>query len=483
MKIRLLIVMILTASCYSQKPFLEIDLKEMQSDWNIKDAYLIEDKNTKECYTIFEEDKVTYGLKFDTNKSMVGNLKSDGVKRKYKEIVGHIVKDDKILLIQMNNKGNKFAYIQYDFKTGKTTEAEYDIKDRSDRFVESYVTSDRCIIYTTNVSSRVLKKWEYYINGTYKVKTINTASQFELNGLDDNNLDSFLVEPDVLSLTIDMVKVNNKIPNNIVITSNPNKMYEFDNSFIWTLDGELEYTILLYFNYPNFEPKMRLIPKTQLNQKLGGKSNSYLFEDKIAQIMSNNKELIIDIKRLNSPEIPIKTLRVEKKEDIPFKNSPILQEGSTYSFGNTREMEKTSKLLRKMSSEDNGISVYRKNDRYHVTIGGKREQVTGGAPMMLPGFGGMPVGQFGAMTVSFNPTFYAYGMYSNTDSTRIECLFDENFNHVEGEIDENIFDRINDFKDLNDDIISVESVTYLEGKIIFGYLDKTKEKYIFKVFE
>ncbi|MFD0931789.1 hypothetical protein ACFQ0R_04165 [Psychroflexus salinarum] len=483
MKANFILLLLFVNTCFGQYPFLEINASDIQSRWKIQDAYLIEDSKTNSYYAILEEDKVTHGFKFDSIGTLVNRITSEGLKRKYKEIIGHIIKNNKLLLIQKNDKGNKFAYIQYDFTTGKTKEAEYDIEKRTDRFVESYCTSDRCIIYTIDISNNnSLKKWEYKIDGKSSVKEIFLTKQLRMSGIKDNYLSSYIIEAKGFTSNIDLVKVNNKIPNNIEITANPNKMYEYENGFVWTLDGDLEHTILLNFDYPEFEPKVRIIKKSRLKNEWGGKSNSFLFEDKIAQVMSNNKELIVDIKSIEQPEDLIKTLRVGKKEEIEFKNSQILQEGSMYSFGSTRKMEKTSKLLRKMSSQDNGISINRNKDKYHITIGGIRKQTSGGG-MMMPGFGAVPMGTFGAMTVSFNPTFYAYGLYSNTGSTRIECLFDKEFNHSEGEIEKNVFDRIDDYKEVNERNIKVESITYFNNRVILGYLSLREDRYLFKSFD
>ena len=57
-------------------------------------------------------------------------------------------------------------------------------------------------------------------------------------------------------------------------------------------------------------------------------------------MVSNNKELKVEFKSLHNPNKVFKTLYVGKEDKINFKNSPILQEGSAYSFGGKREMEK-----------------------------------------------------------------------------------------------------------------------------------------------
>ena len=74
-------------------------------------------------------------------------------------------------------------------------------------------------------------------------------------------------------------------------------------------------------------------------------------------------------------------------------------------------------------------------------------------------FGGIPIGSFGAATVFFNPAQIAFNSFSNNKTTRIEGLFDENFDHILGEIKENAFDKIKEFPSNN------------KGSTVFKYKD------------
>lgn len=141
----------------------------------------------------------------------------------------------------------------------------------------------------------------------------------------------------------------------------------------------------------------------------------------------------------------LKELGIKKEEVIVFKNTPIIQEGT--SFGNnTRVLKTTSQFLRKVSRGDIGISTYLYKGQYKITIGSKIEKPSGGFGPM-GGFGGFPMASFGTISVTFNPTLFAYGNYSSTKSTYIDCVFDENFNHVKGEVPITSFDRIKSFEE------------------------------------
>lgn len=212
------------------------------------------------------------------------------------------------------------------------------------------------------------------------------------------------------------------------------------------------------------------------------------------------------VRDLNTSEI-LKEYFVKKEDTITFKNSPIIQEGGAYD--NYREMEETSKFLRKISSSEVGISVYKLNDNYQITLGGEKQIQSGGAPMMMSMGGGSFVASTG-VSVSlpgyFSPSTFAYGSYANTKSTYINCLFDAGFNHVDGDMTNNVFDNINNFKDsekgLNKEAkkltstnkpragsiskttsIKAEIIQKYNGHFLFGYFHSKKKTYYLRKFK
>ena len=114
-------------------------------------------------------------------------------------------------------------------------------------------------------------------------------------------------------------------------------------------------------------------------------------------------------------------------------------------YASYRELGKTKRFLRRLSSENMGISVRKfKGNKYHLILGSYAQMNNGG--MFMPGFGGLPIGTIGNVNVFFNPTFFAYNSFQNTKATRIESQLDLNFNHLTGDIEENVFDKIQKHK-------------------------------------
>jgi hypothetical protein len=154
---------------------------------------------------------------------------------------------------------------------------------------------------------------------------------------------------------------------------------------------------------------------------------------------------------------------------------------------------KTKRFLRRIATGNTGISVRKIKNQYHVIMGGYIEQKMNGG-MMMP-FGGIPIGSIGAATIFFNPTQIAFTSFSNNKATRIESLLDENFNHVKGEIKENAFDKMTNWKSKKSTFSKTNKTTGTstftsKGSTVFKYNNfyiKTKyntfsKSFIFKKF-
>ncbi|NDV17186.1 hypothetical protein GO009_14265 [Muricauda sp. TY007] len=266
-------------------------------------------------------------------------------------------------------------------------------------------------------------------------------------------------------------KIDPESPNSIETTSEIVKMYPEKAGFKLTAETE-EYTHIIDISTKDLSYSLTSIEKPTFSEA-SANSNSFILEDKIFHIASTKNQMTFSVKSLDGKK-ELKSVTVEKGEEISFKNTPVIQENGTYS--KYREMEKTSKFLRRLEREDIGIAVTKHNDHYIITMGSKSEIHRGGAPMMMPGFG-FPVGAAGAFTVTFNPTFFAYGSYSSTKATRIECLFDQDLNHKKGEIPKNVFDKIQEVADkINNK--DAETVFKFNKSYIWGYYNKKQDEYI-----
>jgi len=172
--------------------------------------------------------------------------------------------------------------------------------------------------------------------------------------------------------------------------------------------------------------------------------NSFLLNDKLIQMKLRSSEMHISIKDLEGNEI--KTLDAFSDVEIPFKNSEIIQENGKVS--NTRILDKSNQLLRKIYNLNPSISCYTLNDKIYLTLGSVSIEQNNNA-MMYGGMFGV-TGVLIAAAISSNYSVNNLNSYKDRKVCYINCLFDSNFNHIDGTMKKLAFDELRAFDEKKD---------------------------------
>ncbi|TKD67032.1 hypothetical protein [Flavobacterium sp. ASW18X] len=466
--------------CNAQKEILKLNNHLKTNKKKMQGTFPVVDKNTGEYTLFFDDKKNFYAYHIDSQNNVENSFLSEGLPKKYNEVIGHYKNGDKTMLF-LKDKGNKkFGSILFDFDKQTSKEIVYDFKLQKESYVTSYSNEDNFYLVTIVNKSSVLNLYTFDFEGQYKKESIDLQGETFLStqgkAIDLHKL--MLSEgpkgTGTYTSNLDVVEISPESPNTIEITSESTKMYSKDSSFIISLDGGLD-TYLLQIDPKAISYKLTAIARPSLTgEKIN--SNSFILDDNIHLIAATVDALKYEVKALNTKKI-IKSYTVKEDEEISFKNTPIIQEGGR--IKDYREMEKTAKLLRRLGKEYIGIAVEKLDDNYVVTIGSKKEISTGGGPgVSFVGVGGA-AGAFtvGVIVPSYNPVFNSFNSYTKTKATRIECLFDANFNHLDGNIKNNVFEKINqDSEEIKSK--SGETIFILNNKFIWGYYDKASNNYL-----
>ena len=466
----------------SQEEILSFNLDESGSLLKNKDSYSISNNLNGDLCIILAERKEVYATLIDEKFKVRAKIKSDYLKRKYSDILGYNIINNQYTLFASNSRKKKFAAISFNFDTQKTNIQELDFDFNKEKYVEAVNFKNQLYILTaTKENALTLRK----VDKNFKLKTLKTYKVDASNkfqkllaraGVDKNDFlefGDFLFAP----LQSNVIKIDNRVPNAIEQTANENKLYQKNNKIYLTIDDEDEnYTILHSINLEtlNFDTFLFEYPKGNIDDFK--EYNSFIIDDKIIQLGSSRKEMKIVVK--NFEDEVLKDFYFEKDTPISIKNSPIIQDGQTFvPFVNRREMEETSKFLRKASSGNIGITAYKIDGGYSAIIGGFKEIVTNSGGMMMGGVGvhAAPAG-VAIPTSSFNPTFFSYNNYTSTKSVFFNTHFDSNFNYVEKEEEKNIFEKIDDYTD------SIKRITaedvFFHNKILYlGYYDMREKTF------
>lgn len=454
------------------------DLKD--SHRSVKDAFTVTNPETKNLSLFIDDSKTLNAYIYNENLERIDSLISDGLPKKYTEIIGYVQKAEKTILYLKNRNAKKIGAIIFDFKNRKTKEIELNFKLRGEQYVESLSRNNKFYLITTVKKKSVLKFYEF--NGIHSTKhLLNIDYKFRIADNEMLNLYEMLKNLKISSPDpIELRKIDNELPVSVELAGAMNKIYETDNGFELTLDKSIHETYILKINLHNYTVDIKRIEKPKYSSNERFFSKSFLLDDNIYQILGNSDELFFEAKNRNTGKI-LKKLHITKKEVIPFKNTPIIQDKEGGIFASHRELKKTAKFLRKIDNEDISVAVQKKNNKYIITIGSFTKPYYGsGSTFMMAPPSGMGMGA-PTMTVvplgsNFNLSLSSYLSYTYGKSVRIKCLFDSNFNHIEGDISENAFDRIKDYAKLQHDPIA-ENVFKWNNSIYYGYYSDETEAY------
>lgn len=423
------------------------------------------------------------GYLFDKENQMIGTLQTEEKAREYKQILGQTVLKNEDFVVFMANKGRrKFASARFSFEENLITLNELDLDLANESIIQTADYNNMFHLFTITPRSNLINVYRFQDDKTYNRFQINltgqpflTKKQKEIDFYDMITVNSGFYG---LNKSVDLVRIDTKDPTTLEIASNTTKMYQEKEYFTITFDNNEHITQIAEIDLNTLQGTVIHIEKALKNWPLKQKnSNSFLLGDILFQIVTTRKVLHLRAQNYRTGEI-IKEHYASENDTIRFKNTSIIQTGGT--FDNYREFEDTATLLRKVNKGKAAIAVQKKGELYQVSYGGIIEKATG-APMMMPGFG-IPIAAFGAVTVFINPTYFAYKSYTSSKALTVDALFNVGFEHEDGEISKNIFDRIEDYEYENKISPNGRTVFKMKDDYILGSYEPFTKTYTLRSF-
>ncbi|WP_028887369.1 hypothetical protein [Tenacibaculum ovolyticum] len=448
-------------------------LKENSTD--IKNVIPIVNKENGNLAYFIADAKNVYAYKFNENFVLQDKLSSEEKRRKFKTLIGYsISKNGSYSAFLTNKNKKKFLMVNFSFLKKKTTSKEFKLESNGEKFIQTASVKNNFYLISTKTGIDGLFIYEFNEKGTIKRNKIDLSHLKFTSRLGRKtkivNLLSYSKK--------DINKIDENSPNPIEIVADKEKMYVRKNKIIFTFDSNKSFSQVLIIDLNTFKATSKIFNKPLPEIKsIKKKTNSFILHNNIFVLASTKNELILDIIDYDSGKSK-KKLTIFKEEPILFKNTPIIQEGGYYA--NYRELNKTKKFLRKINAGKIGISARKYNEKFQLTIGGHTIQHNSGMMIgsMIGGIStGIAIASLGNTTVFFNPTQFTFNATLNSKSTRIECLFDQNFNHINGEIDKNVFDKMQ--KD-NENFTNDMTVIKYKNYFIKGSYNKKMKMYTLK---
>ena len=481
-------------SIFSQKQVFETNKAFQKPKNNSNTSYALSNSQTDDVLIIAEGSDLTRALLLNEDYQVKNQSIAKPLQSSFNDFIGYRITKDVYTIFFTNTKQNKFGVLEFDMSSKMNKTKKLDFKLKKEKYLESVFYNNEMYLFTiskqsSNINMYVFDDVYNTSKHTFSFKEAEfpnpNSSSFTMDVYDQLVVGSNTFSPIILNL----VKIADENPNVIETTSKEIKLYQKGEQVIFTFDKNHVKTDIYTINLKTKDLKHQAFEKVSKERNEFKKHNSFLYDDILFQIASENDKMNFRAVDISSGSI-IKEYLISKEDKITFKNSPIIQEKSTSDLlgkpvEHSRNLEKTKQFLRKISSSNLGISVYETKGIYNIILGGAKEIVgTGGVAAI--GFG-MAGGMAGAalaggianMNYSFNPVFHGYSSYQNTKSTYINCLFDKNLNHVEGKIPLNIYDDVNDFE-ANLTKPKAINIFMHQNRLHYNYLDR--ETGIFRLY-
>lgn len=440
-----------------------------------------------EVFQIVEEDKKQVSLffsakinalavRFDKDFNIIDSLKTEKPSKEYSDIVGYSISGNKYYAYWSSSNGKELMAQCYDFDSKNVSSTPISIALEKEKIIKKITVNN--IFYTVSIikNTGILN---FYImkDGKLEKKSVDLTSKRFLNKGDQvTTLWDLISSSTSFESPFSFQTIATETPPSLALSANKHKIYILDNKLMFTLDDNCRFTQTITIDLNDFttSTKMFTQPIFEGGDVYSYDSNSFLLNGKLIQIKNSSDFMKITLKDMEDHQI--KEFLINNQE-ISFKNSDIYQENG--SVKSQRILDKSSQLIRKIDGNNPAISLYETNQKIYMIIGGVSNIQQNNAMM----FGGMygVSGVLIGMALSTNYSLNNLNSYKQRKVVYINCLFDNEFNHINGEVNKTAFDKVRAFSEDHDKLVA-PVLFKLNSNLYYGGFDSEVGNYSFYKF-
>ncbi|MBU2921788.1 hypothetical protein KO504_10590 [Winogradskyella psychrotolerans] len=456
----------------AQTNWFSIDTNKFTEDQGLRQVINIVNEQTNELAVFFRYRTFIVAHIYDETGNTVNTFKVQTLPKYHHNYFGaSFIKDKIYTLFFKSDFGTKFSALTINFNTSSFQYSDkLNMPLKSEKIVGSFEYKSKTHLLTTVKKTSKLKIYQLNDFKNFTVETFDFSNtKFVTYRGFDSNLNEILKGPNA---DPSASMVNHGEPTPLETVTPHNKVYLNKDKLIITNDIDDLHTRVISINLETKEQAYHKFPKPSYDKKdRGSKSNSYVLDHLLFNMYISKEKLDFSVFDMDTKDL-VKNIVLSDKDSIAFKNSPIILEGGD--FQSYRELDRTKQFMRKVTNSNPGISVYKNNGKYVVTVGSSETTTT--SPFMVYYAGGAIGGLVAGITSSVLTTSFL--TYTKTKSTRIECLFDNQLNSIEGSIPENNFNIINAYTESKSDTkFNFESILKINKKYVLGYFDENTMEY------
>jgi hypothetical protein len=471
---KLLFALLITSISFSQELVKSLNIKIPKKS----DVFQVIDSEKKQVLLFFSNKEGVKTIRFNENFEVQDSLTGNRPYDEYDDIIGYSISNNKYYSYWASSNSKDIAYQCFDFENKKIDFKTYKLEFIKEKPIEK-ITINNIFYLITILKDTSILNFYVFKNGQMEKKTIDLSDKTFINYENKRvNLWEIVNNFSEFQPALNFQNILNETPPSLTFSANKRKAYVNGSNLIFAFDENKGFTQVLNFNLNDFtvQQKSYAQPYVQETEYGGLESNSFLLNDKIVQMKLNSDVMQLSIKDLEGNEL--KTFDAYSEKEITFKNSEIIQENGR--IKNTRVLDNSNQLLRKIYNLNPSISCYTQNDRTYLTLGSVSLVQNNNAAM----YGGMIGGFTGALigaAISSNYSVNNLNSYEKRKVVYINCLFDNDFNHVDGKLKKLAFDELRVFAD-NNDYLTSQTIFKLSNALYYGGYNREKGTYSFYKF-
>ncbi|MEO7977198.1 hypothetical protein [Flavobacterium sp.] len=443
-----------------------------------RDVFQTLNEDKKEV-TLFISDKIKVNaLRLNEKMEVIDSLSAERpIPKTYTNMIGYNLNNDNTRLFWSSNDYEEIFTQLFDLKTREVITKQYSLILKEEKILQKFSGKENFYILSVLKKGNSLKLHIFDKEGTYTQKTIDFNSFRFLNS-DNIKSDLYGVLKENLlpfEAPLSMQSINVKNPTSLTDSAKKRKCYFNDKQITITIDTNVDYTQVFIIDLETFSVTEKIVRQHSISgDRFYLSSNSFYFENKLYQVKTSMDQFYFSIKDLDNTLI--KEYDASSEKQIDFKNSEMSLEGSD--FGGKRTLTNSSQFIRKINNLNLGISCYHIGQNTLIAFGGVSSEQQSAGQTTMSQFG--LIGALVSLAIS-NPTMESFNSYSNRKVVKIEGLFDNEGNHIKGELQPLAFDKIRTYFDKNNDVSS-QTLFKMGNFYNLGYYDNKTKEYIFRKF-
>lgn len=389
------------------------------------------------------------------------------------QFLGGFIKDGKVQLFLQSSGANSDLHVWIlDIAGGIGDDYTVPFAMRHERAVEEISCGDHFLFFTAN-----RKASQFAIYDFREDKRCDTLHYTFQDGI----WQALTAFNGGWSRDMNVVKIDPDAPMNPDMAHIPNKLYWLHDSLFLLMNNHARGVTSIF----SFDLHTRKVDFRTIQHNNAGTmdppledyvDNSMLLDDKLYFVSAEDQQLDMQVRDFYSGKL-LKEYAVKRDEEITWKNTPIVQEGSYYKSG-PRELGKTRQLIRKMVCGHAVLMANREDSgRVGITIGAWQQMASSGG-------GGFGVGTM--MMAGSVPIFVSTGVFfrnNSVRSSRFKVLLDTaSLQHIPGDITGDIGDRIERYTDGISIPPEGENLFVNAGTFVYAYYNRDEHKIMLSSF-